>query len=167
MKEIILSKETRLAKWYAFFWNKNVYCMPENTCTYYKYLVLSFLLIPFTHIGIIFNYFTKQKLEWFDKFLVTFSLWIVPAFLGIGISQNIKKLKFNFFNLWIHGFLMIFLTFLGITLIFFTTWGAFDFIKMLNEKFFTKKASTNKELSIIKSYYKQLKDKTCNKIKWI
>jgi hypothetical protein len=175
MKQLELSAETKTAKWYKFFWNKNNYYMPKDTCTYYRNTIFSILLIPFTFLGLIFSAFTKKCNKTIDRIWVTIMVPFLPLILGSMWYDNKTWRGVYYGKLWLMGLG----TLVGILIIVAIIILAFAGIDVLSDwikdrsrkkKYMAERANdpeVPKEPNVLVAWFKQLKDRTCSKIKWV
>jgi hypothetical protein len=165
MKEIKLKETTRTAKWYALFygidgWRKE---MPTDTCTYYRNVILSIPLLIITHIGVIWCLITNKCIELRDKIMATLTFWFIPMIFGMPYTE--KGANNNFFKIWFYGLLTLIIVMIAFAIIICIVIVIQKIIKYYKSK--RSENTTDTEPGIIKSWYKQLKDKTCSKIQWI
>lgn len=168
MKEIEFKQQTNTAKWYKFFWGVNGWEreMPEDTCTYYRNIILSIPLAIIAHIGILWAWIFKTIMSFWEKLGVTMAFWFIPIMFGISVFKNQKDHNPNFFYIWLLGIIVILsilvCAFIGIFIVYATNQG----IKNYKNRKSDLSNKPNKP-NIVSLWYKQLKDKTCSKIKWI
>ncbi len=172
MKELQFKQDSKTAKWYKFFWNKDDYDMPEDTCTYYRDTILSIPLIPLVFIGLILSAFTKQLNKFWDRAGVTWSIILVPIIFGSGFAEKGVP---NFFMVWIHGVIVL----ICVVIILIILGGCAYLFEILRDNIKAKRRLKRsrdehynevpepKQPNVLVAWYKQLKDKTCSKIKWV
>lgn len=176
MKEVELSKQTKMSKWYKFFWCKADYEMPRDTCTYYRNCIFSFLLIPFTFFGMILHKTNNNICESVGgRVWLTIAFFVLPLLGGFFWFSKEEIDSVHILIFWLWGWLSVIIGLIGLTILILIGFG----IDYLVEKHKEKKAekarlaqpilveAKPKEPNVFVAWYKNLKEKRCSKIKWV
>jgi len=177
MKELEFKQDTNTAKWYKFFWNKDNYDMPKDTCTYYRNTIFSIPLVILTFIGLILSFFTKKLNNFWDRAGATWSIILIPVIAGLVYVKNDSH--HSGIVLWLYGIVVL----ICVIIVLAGCVGIVYLFELLRDHIKDKrrlKQSANehdrvrlgiptppKQPNVLVAWYKQLKDKTCSKIKWV
>ncbi len=170
MKEVELKKSTSMYKWYKFFWCKEDYEMPLDTCTYYRNAILSFPLILISFIGLILDKLWKGVCDSFgNRVAMTLTIILVPLLFGC-VGKNDAEIENSaLILLWLWGWVILAICVAIIALICLCVHA----VHVIKDRREDKKALLNprsvkrREPSVFYAWYKQVKDKTCSKINWV
>lgn len=169
MKEIEFKQQTNTAKWYKFFWGVNGWEreMPEDTCTYYRNIILSIPLAIIAHIGVLWAWIFKSTMSFWEKLGATAAFWFIPIVFGVGILKSQKDYDRGFFYVWFWGVVILLCIIIVISIILFIVYLIDKAVKSCKNRRFKSSHELENKPNIISLWYKQLKDKTCSKIRWI